>query len=36
MAEIKLRPDVEESTHWIVWMLVLIALIGGVFWVVLR
>ena len=36
MAEIKLRPDVEESTHWIVWMLVLLAVLAGILWVVLR
>ena len=36
MAEIKLRPDVEESTHWIVWVLVLLAVLAGILWVVLR
>ncbi len=36
MAEIKLRPDVEEGTHWLVWMLVLLVVLAGIFWVVLR
>ncbi len=36
MTEIKLRPDVGEGTHWLVWALVLIALLAGIFWVVLR
>ncbi len=31
MAQIKLRPDVEEGTHWTVWLFVLVALVVGIF-----
>ena len=36
MAEIKLRPDTGHGTHWLVWMLVLLAIVAAVWFFMMR